>query len=136
MERHRNNLCKCSTSRQCGMFTIFTWEWVCGMKIPAMWQYRSLSPSSPYPHWFHSHLSPCYLLSKFFINIIFAKKGNIECLKYAHENGCNWTTYTTIIAASMGYLDVLQYLLKIYPLTKLMLLVLYTSFFNYILLLC
>jgi hypothetical protein len=35
--------------------------------------------------------------------------GNLECLKYAHENGCPWNEKTCRCAAMNGYLDCLKY---------------------------
>ena len=38
-----------------------------------------------------------------------AKNGNLECLKYSHENGCYWNKLTTYYAAKNGHLDCLKY---------------------------
>lgn len=38
-----------------------------------------------------------------------AKAGHLECLKYAHENGCRWTKRTCSHAAAGGHLDCLEY---------------------------
>ena len=35
--------------------------------------------------------------------------GHLECLTYAHENGCPWTSNTCLSAASGGHLDCLIY---------------------------
>ena len=39
-----------------------------------------------------------------------ASKGHLDCLKYAHEQGCPWTASATSRAASNGQLDCLKYL--------------------------
>ena len=38
-----------------------------------------------------------------------AKNGHLECLKYAHENGCPWDKRTCSKAAEKGHLECLQY---------------------------
>jgi hypothetical protein len=38
-----------------------------------------------------------------------ANAGHLDCLKYAHENGCPWNTHTTDWAADGGHLDCLKY---------------------------
>ena len=38
-----------------------------------------------------------------------AFNGHLECLKYAHENGCPWTEYTCSHAAKNGHLECLRY---------------------------
>ena len=38
-----------------------------------------------------------------------AKAGNLDCLKYAHENSCSWDVSTTMHAAMNGHLDCLKY---------------------------
>ena len=35
--------------------------------------------------------------------------GNLDCLKYAHENGCEWDEWTCAIAAQRGHLECLKY---------------------------
>jgi hypothetical protein len=35
--------------------------------------------------------------------------GHLECLKYAHENGCEWDRYTCSNAAFNGHLECLKY---------------------------
>ena len=35
--------------------------------------------------------------------------GNLDCLKYAHENGCEWTSSTCCNATKNGHLECLQY---------------------------
>jgi len=35
--------------------------------------------------------------------------GHLECLKYAHENGCPWDKYTCEYAAYNGHLECLKY---------------------------
>ncbi len=37
------------------------------------------------------------------------KNGHLDCLRYAHENGCRWITTTCIFAALNGHLDCLRY---------------------------
>jgi hypothetical protein len=36
-------------------------------------------------------------------------QGHLHCLRYAHENKCNWTHTTTYNAAHNGHLDCLHY---------------------------
>ena len=38
-----------------------------------------------------------------------ALNGHLDCLKYAHEQGCPWDCVTTINAAENGHLDCLMY---------------------------
>mgnify|MGYP001598206709 CR=1 FL=1 len=38
-----------------------------------------------------------------------AANGHLDCLKYAHENGCKLDKYTSLAAASNGHLDCLIY---------------------------
>jgi hypothetical protein len=38
-----------------------------------------------------------------------AKGGHLECLVYAHENGCAWDSYTCAFAAEKGHLKCLVY---------------------------
>ena len=40
---------------------------------------------------------------------IAASNGHLDCLKYAHENGCSWNAYTCKIASRNGYLNCLKY---------------------------
>ena len=35
--------------------------------------------------------------------------GHLDCLKYAHENGCPWDKHTTSFAARTGQLECLKY---------------------------
>jgi len=39
-----------------------------------------------------------------------AEKGNLECLKYLHENGCPWNENCSKYASKYGHLEVLKYL--------------------------
>ena len=39
-----------------------------------------------------------------------ALNGHLNCLKYAHENGCSWDKWTCHWAAERGHLDCLKYL--------------------------
>jgi hypothetical protein len=41
-----------------------------------------------------------------------AKDGNIECIKYAHKNGCKWDKLTCAYASKNGHLKCLKYLHK------------------------
>ena len=43
---------------------------------------------------------------------IAAEKGHLECLKYTHENGCEWDPETTQVAAIYGHLECLFYCLE------------------------
>ena len=43
---------------------------------------------------------------------IAAAYGNLDCLIYAHENGCPWDEKTCEIAASRGSLNCLKYAFK------------------------
>ena len=38
-----------------------------------------------------------------------AENGHLECLKYAHENGCPWDEETCEEAAKYGHLECLKY---------------------------
>ena len=38
-----------------------------------------------------------------------AKNGHLDCLQYAHENGCEWDEWTCTYAAKNGHLDCLVY---------------------------
>ena len=38
--------------------------------------------------------------------------GHLGCMKYAHENGCNWYIYTSPYAAIHGHLDCLKYAIE------------------------
>jgi len=38
-----------------------------------------------------------------------ARNGHLECLRYAHENGCAWHPKTTYTAALNGHLECLKY---------------------------
>ena len=38
-----------------------------------------------------------------------AQYGHLDCLKYAYENGCVWDTMTITFAANFGHLDCLKY---------------------------
>ena len=38
-----------------------------------------------------------------------AERGYLECLKYAHENGCPWDKNICAVAAKNGHLDCLKY---------------------------
>ncbi len=38
-----------------------------------------------------------------------AKNGHLECLKYAHLNGCSWNEDTCLEAAKNGHLECLKY---------------------------
>ena len=39
----------------------------------------------------------------------FAVYGYLNSMVYAHENGCKWSEYTCIFAASNGHLEILKY---------------------------
>ncbi len=38
-----------------------------------------------------------------------AENGHLDCLKYAHDNGCPWNIHTTLFAAKNNHLDCLKY---------------------------
>ena len=38
-----------------------------------------------------------------------ARNGYLECLRYAHENGCEFDFDTIFVAAQNGHLECLQY---------------------------
>lgn len=41
---------------------------------------------------------------------VFASNGHLECLEFAHENGCPWNEYTCLFAAARkGNLECLKY---------------------------
>ncbi len=40
---------------------------------------------------------------------IAAQYGRLDCLRYAHENGCPWDETTCRYAAQYGHLDILRY---------------------------
>ena len=41
--------------------------------------------------------------------VVAALNGHLDCLKYAHENGCEWDEDTCSEAALNGHLDCLKY---------------------------
>jgi hypothetical protein len=41
-----------------------------------------------------------------------AENGHLECIKYAHENGCPWDINTTLQASMNGHFDCLRYALE------------------------
>jgi hypothetical protein len=41
-----------------------------------------------------------------------AAAGHLECLKYAHENGCPWNPLTTTNAVRYGNLDCVKYIYR------------------------
>src|SRR5271163_622090 len=41
--------------------------------------------------------------------VLAAKNGHLECLKYARENGCPWNEETCAYAALNGHLQILQW---------------------------
>ena len=38
-----------------------------------------------------------------------ALNGHLDCLRYAHENGCPWNEVTILFAAENGHLNCLRY---------------------------
>ena len=40
------------------------------------------------------------------------KQGDLEVLKYLHENGCPWDKWTCFAAAGSGHLEVLKYVYR------------------------
>ncbi len=38
-----------------------------------------------------------------------AEYGHLDCLRYAHENGCRWNSNTCMFAAENGHFDCLRY---------------------------
>ena len=55
----------------------------------------------------YCHENGCTLNKKTCSSAAF--NGHLDCLKYAHENGCPWDEYTCSKAAEEGYLDCLKY---------------------------
>lgn len=41
-----------------------------------------------------------------------AKSGSLECLRWAHENGCPWNDQTTTQAKLNGHLECFQYAVR------------------------
>ena len=39
-------------------------------------------------------------------------RGNLECLRYLHENGCPWTASAYLAAAEGGHLDCVRYIVE------------------------
>jgi hypothetical protein len=43
------------------------------------------------------------------MRVLAARKGHLECLEYAHENGCEWDEETCVFAALNRHLECLKY---------------------------
>jgi len=43
------------------------------------------------------------------LSLVAARYGFLNCLKYAHENGCQWNENTCYVAAENGHLNCLKY---------------------------
>ena len=56
----------------------------------------------------YAHENGCSWLGDFEYRYA-AEYGHLDCLRYAHENGCHWNEYTCIKAAQNGHLDCLKY---------------------------
>jgi hypothetical protein len=39
-----------------------------------------------------------------------SRKGEVDLLRYAHENGCHWDRFTCVEASGRGHLECLKYL--------------------------
>jgi hypothetical protein len=83
------------------------------MKYLLEWGYSILFHSSPYTSF---HLLP--VLLSFYYRFGFeepqsieaaAHGGHLECLKFLHENRCQWTSDTCAEAARKGHLSCLKY---------------------------
>ncbi len=46
---------------------------------------------------------------KYINTLVFAKLGNLDCLKYAHERGCPWNEWVCSFAAENGHFECLKY---------------------------
>ena len=55
----------------------------------------------------YAHENGCPLKS--WVCAIAASRGHLECLQYAHEKGCPWDYMTTMMAAELGRLECLKY---------------------------
>ena len=55
----------------------------------------------------YAHENGCVWIPE--ICMLVAENGHLECLKYAHENGCPWSEYTCSCAALGGHLECLKY---------------------------
>ena len=51
----------------------------------------------------------CFSAKKGYICETAAQKGHLDCLRYAHENGCPWNWKTCAHAAANGHLKCLKY---------------------------
>jgi hypothetical protein len=73
-------------------------------------KYRSCKWSSKYGHLDclkYAHENGCEFDSD--TCLIATRHGYLECLKYAHENGCEWDIWTCAYASYCGQLDCLRY---------------------------
>jgi hypothetical protein len=53
--------------------------------------------------------SPNHLFNYNYCTTFAAQNGHLDCLRYAHEVGCEWNIHTTEQAAEYGHLHCLQY---------------------------
>ncbi len=57
----------------------------------------------------YAHVNGCEWLEEESICSFAAKNGHLNCLKYAHENGCTWDKSTCNNATRNGHLECLKY---------------------------
>ena len=58
----------------------------------------------------YAHKNGCPLYKSLITLLI--PYGHLDCIKYARENGCSWGTRTTSIASEYGHIDSLKYAIE------------------------